>query len=135
VHGVETIEYVLMALSVTVAVIGIAVARTWYLRKKEQPDRLAERLSGLYTLLLNKYYVDEAYDAIVVNPTVRGSEKLLWKIFDVGVIDWLVNAIARAIGWAGTTLRLVQTGVTQSYVAVFLLGVIAIVGWLLFRLV
>lgn len=134
VHGVETIEYVLMAFSVGVALTGIFAARTWYLHKKEIPDGLASRFSGAYTLLLNKYYVDEAYDAVVVNPTVKGSEKLLWKIFDIGVIDWLVNATARAVERTGRALRTVQTGVAQSYVFVFLLGVIAILGWLLLRL-
>jgi NADH-quinone oxidoreductase subunit L len=133
-HGVETTEYVLMALSLGVALAGLFVARDWYLRRKDVPDRLAERVPAGYKLLLNKYYVDEAYDAMVVNPTVKGSERLLWKIFDVGIIDWLVNAIARAVAWASATIRLAQTGVAQSYVFVFLLGVIAILGWLLMRL-
>jgi NADH-quinone oxidoreductase subunit L len=133
-HGVETTEYVLMALSLGIALAGLLVARDWYLRRKEVPDRLAERLPAGYKLLLNKYYVDEAYNAIVVNPIVKGSDRLLWKILDIGVIDWLVNATARAVGWASAAIRVVQTGVAQSYVFVFLLGVIAILGWLMLRL-
>jgi NADH-quinone oxidoreductase subunit L len=82
-------------------------------------------------VLSNKYYVDEIYDAIVVTPITRVSEKLLWRIVDVGIIDWTVNAVARTTGAIGRTLRLVQTGVTQSYALIFLLGVVAIVGWIL----
>ncbi len=132
-HGTEFVEYVLMVLSVTVALAGIYIALRWYLRKRDVPDQLSVRLSGLYKILLNKYYVDEAYEAAVVTPTVKGSEKLLWKGIDVGVIDWCVNAVARAVAFTSRVVRVVQTGVAQSYAFVFLLGVIAIVGWLLAR--
>jgi NADH-quinone oxidoreductase subunit L len=125
------LEYLLMALSVGVALSGIFVARKWYLARKDIPDTLSAKAHGVYTLLLNKYYVDEIYDAVVVTPATRGSEKLLWRIVDVGIIDWTVNAVALTTGAIGRTLRLVQTGVTQSYALIFLLGVVAIVGWIL----
>jgi NADH-quinone oxidoreductase subunit L len=127
----EMTEYLLMGLSVVVAVAGIVLARTWYLRRKEVPDTLSERFAGAYRLLLNKYYVDEVYDAVVVGPTVKGSEKLLWKGIDVGIIDWCINTGARMVGLLSRTLRVVQTGLAQSYVFVFLLGVVAILGWML----
>ena len=127
----EATEYILMALSVAVAVGGIVVARTWYLRRKEVPARMISRAPGFYAMLLNKYYVDEIYDRAVVTPTVKGSETLLWKIVDTGVIDWAINAVAKAIGAISRTLRVVQTGIAQNYALVFLLGVVAIVGWLL----
>jgi NADH:ubiquinone oxidoreductase subunit 5 (subunit L)/multisubunit Na+/H+ antiporter MnhA subunit len=66
-----------------------------------------------------------------VRPLLRGSEQLLWKRLDVGVIDWTVNALAAAAAWTGGMLRRVQTGVTEQYMFVFVLGVIAILGWLL----
>ncbi len=130
-HGTEPVEYVLMVLSVLVAVGGIYFARTWYLRKKEIPERLAAKVPRGYELLLNKYYVDEVYDAAVVRPMVAGSEKLLWKVIDVNVIDGIVNGTASLIGWASGVFRRVQTGVVQNYMVVFLAGVVLIVGWLL----
>ena len=130
-HGVEPMEYVLMILSVGVAIAGILLARSWYLRKLAMPGRMAERAPGVYALLFNKYYVDEVYDAAVVNPTVKGSEKLLWKGVDVGVIDWLVNALPKAVGALSGTVRVVQSGVTQSYALFFLIGVVTILAWLL----
>jgi NADH-quinone oxidoreductase subunit L len=132
-HGGEFLEWVLMLLSVGAAAGGIYVARKWYLKKKEIPERLAEQRPAWYKLLLNKYYIDETYDALVVGPVVKGSDKLLWRGIDVGVIDWCVNALPRAIGGAGRILRLLQTGVAQSYVFVFIVGVVVIIGWLIGR--
>lgn len=130
-HGAEPLEYILMALSVAIAVAGISMARTWYLRRKEIPQRISSTAPGWYTLLLNKYYVDEIYDAAIVKPIYKGSEKILWKGIDVGIIDWCVNALPKAIGMISRSIRVVQTGVAQSYVLVFVVGVVAILAWLL----
>ncbi len=132
-HGIETIEYVLMGLSVAVALAGIYLARLWYLKKNDGPNRVSSRFAGMYKLLLNKYYVDEAYDAAIVTPIVKGSDKLLWRVVDVGIIDWCVNALASIFGFASKGARRVQTGVAQSYAIVFLAGVIAIIGWMLVK--
>jgi len=130
-HGHDPVEYLLMALSVAVAAGGIVLARKWYLRTRGVPEELARRWKPAYTILLNKYYVDELYDAGVVRPLMGGSEHLLWKRLDVGVIDWTVNALARLVAWIGSMIRRVQTGVTGSYMFIFVLGVVAILGWLL----
>jgi NADH-quinone oxidoreductase subunit L len=132
-HGSAVLEYGLMILSVAVALAGIFLARAWYLKGRKTPDRLAEAAPAGYALLLNKYYVDELYDRAVVTPLVSGSEKLLWKIVDVAMIDWLVNAVARGVAAVSRTLRLAQTGVAHNYMLVFLTGVVAIIGWLLTR--
>jgi NADH-quinone oxidoreductase subunit L len=133
IHDVEVIEYILMTLSVGVALAGIYLARQWYVKKSAAPERMSTRFAGFYKLLLNKYLVDEAYEAAIITPTVKGSEKLLWRVVDVGMIDWCVDAIARAFGFMSRTVRVVQTGVAQSYALVFLVGVIAIVGWLIVK--
>ena len=129
----EPVEYILMLLSVAVAAAGIYLARRWYLKQREVPERLSHRFARLYNMLLGKYFVDEAYDAAIVTPTVKGSEKLLWRGIDVGVIDWCVNTLASIFGFLSKGFRLVQTGVAQSYALVFLIGVITILGWLLTR--
>ena len=131
-HGV-TAEYVLMGLSVGVALAGWYVARMWYLKRKDIPGLLVRKLPKTYGVLLNKYYVDELYEGAVVTPVLRGSELLLWKGIDVNVIDRVVNGAARITAAAGRGLRLLQTGVVQSYVLVFLAGVVLIVGWLLVK--
>ena len=129
-HG-EATEYLLMAVSLGVALSGIFLARYWYLKRNDIPASLSTAFPRGYTLLMRKYYVDEIYGAVIVRPVARGSEKLLWRIVDVGIIDWSVNAIARITGVISRTMRLVQTGVTQSYAFIFVLGVVAILGWIL----
>jgi NADH-quinone oxidoreductase subunit L len=132
-HDVDPVEYVLMVLSVAIAVGGIFLAREWYLRKTEMPKRAIAAAPAVYWLLWNKYYVDEVYDAVVVTPTVKGSEKLLWRTVDVGIIDWLVNAVAKSLGALSSAVRVVQSGIAQNYVFIFVIGVVALLGWLISR--
>jgi NADH-quinone oxidoreductase subunit L len=126
-------EYLLMALSVAMALGCIVLARTIYLRKTSIADTAAKRFQPIYKLLWNKYYVDEAYDAAVVNVIHKGSEKFLWKRFDIPVVDGAVNGIAALVGFCSGWVRKIQSGVTQYYAMVFVLGVIVVLGILLFR--
>jgi NADH-quinone oxidoreductase subunit L len=130
-HESVATEYLLMAASVAVAGAGILVAWRWYTRRPEVPARWKAGVPGVYRLLLNKYFVDEAYDATIVRPLTRGSEKLLWKRVDNGLIDGAVNGTATLIAFLSRSLRVFQTGETDRYVFVFLLGVVGILGWLL----
>ncbi|MGB6120828.1 MAG: NADH-quinone oxidoreductase subunit L [Bacteroidota bacterium] len=130
-HTVDPTEYLLMVLSVSVALGGVFLARHFYLKRKDLPERLSQKATRVYSTLLNKYYVDEIYDATVVTPVVKGSERLLWRGIDIGIIDWLVNATGRFISSASKALRVVQTGVTETYIFIFLLGVVAAIAWLL----
>lgn len=130
-HDVHPIEYVLMALSVALALGGIFLARMWYLKRPEIPEKLAHNYSGVYELLFNKYKVDELYDATVVTPIQKTSEVFLWRIVDVKVIDGAVNGAAKLAGLISSVARKIQTGVAQSYVFVFVLGVVVILGYLI----
>ncbi len=132
-HGVHSIDYVLIAISVVIAAAGIYLARTWYVNKPDVPNRIAEKYRGVYTVLNNKYYVDELYDATIVNPTVRGSRKLLWRSVDVGIIDGIVNGLAKLIVVLSKYGRRVQVGVVQGYAVAFVFGIVFILFWLIFR--
>ncbi|MGA7161688.1 MAG: NADH-quinone oxidoreductase subunit L [Bacteroidota bacterium] len=132
-HEVSAVEYLLMVVSVAIAVTGIVFARRIYLAKKEIANRAAAKFSRTYNLLLNKYFVDEFYDATVVTPVAKGSEKLLWKRIDVGFIDGLINFAAKAAEYASQFFRRMQTGVVQSYALVFVAGILFIIGWLITR--
>jgi NADH-quinone oxidoreductase subunit L len=80
-------------------------------------------------VLEHKYFVDEAYDRIVVRPTIVASRNLLWRGVDVGLIDGvLVNGsawFARGVGWLGSAL---QSGQVGTYAWVLVLGVLAVLG-------
>ena len=96
------------------------------------PGRVAARVKGLYQLLLHKYWVDELYDARVIQPVVRGSHRL-WQRFDIAVIDEAVNGIGRVIERAAGFLRLAQTGYVQAYAMILTLGMVVVFGYLALR--
>ena len=130
--GVLT-DYGLMILSVAIAGAGIYGARYLYLEHRELVEKIIGSSGKIYRLLWKKYYVDEIYDQVIVTPTVKGSEKLLWKGFDVGVIDGLVNGTAHLVERTSGVLRRLQAGVVQSYALAIVVGIIAILGYLVFR--
>jgi NADH-quinone oxidoreductase subunit L len=124
-------EMALMILSVIVAIAGIGIAAYFFLKNRRAADRVAAQFSGVHTLLSNKYYVDEIYDAAVVQPIHIISEDGLWKGVDAGVIDRTVNGVAGAVGSAGELLRRLQTGSVRAYAASLFLGVVLILGYYL----
>ncbi|HUF47995.1 MAG TPA: NADH-quinone oxidoreductase subunit L [Vicinamibacterales bacterium] len=127
------LERALMALSVIVAVAGIGVATLVWLRRPEIADRLAARWRGLHALLVGKYFVDEIYDAVLVQPIKRTSTALLWKGVDTGVIDGTVNGVGLVVrGWSAV-LRRLQTGSVRAYAMSIFVGVVVTMGYYLWR--
>jgi NADH-quinone oxidoreductase subunit L len=130
-HGTE---WTLLWLSVAVAVAGLLAAWWLYLRSRELPNAIAQKYRRLYELVYNKYYVDELYDALFVRPIRDLSEKVLWRIFDAGFIDdGLVNGTARFFQRSARSLRLLQAGDVQSYAVAMVVGILAIIGFLLLQ--
>jgi len=153
---VHPIEYFLMALSVSVAGISIFLAMNFYTKRQEIPKRFAEKYPRLYDLVLNKYYVDEIYQKLVVNNLLMLNNFLA--AFDQVVIDGFVNFTATAVKalstvagfvdrfyvdgvvnlvsdtvvFAGGQLRKVQTGRIQNYLYVAMAGVLVLMVWKLF---
>jgi NADH-quinone oxidoreductase subunit L len=105
------------------------LAYIMYVVKPGIPDAVASGLKGLYTLVYNKYFVDEIYDATVVKPVVGGSRLLLWKGMDAGLIDGFVNGVGTRARNIGGALRMLQSGNARSYATwVAFGGVLAIVA-------
>jgi NADH-quinone oxidoreductase subunit L len=119
-------EWALMALSVVVALAGILIATRAYSRTAELATRVRERFAAVYRLLLNKYWVDELYDATVVRP-IHGFSRGLWRIWDEKVVDGSVNGVGFVFEAASAVLRLFQTGFVGTYAMFFVLGVLALV--------
>jgi NADH-quinone oxidoreductase subunit L len=126
-------EMTLMIVSVVVALAGICMAAYFFLANRPASNRMAEQFSGVHRVLSNKYYVDEIYDAAVVQPIHIISEDGLWKGVDAGVIDRAVNGVGRAVGGSGEVLRRVQTGSVRTYAASLFFGVVLILGYYLWR--
>jgi NADH-quinone oxidoreductase subunit L len=104
-----------MAVASAAGLLGIALAYLMYVLKPGIPDSIASGAKGLYTLVYNKYFVDEIYDWVVVKPVVGGSRLVLWKGADVGLIDGIVNGIGARAKGIGGVLRLAQSGNARSY--------------------
>ena len=155
-HVSRTTEVGLMGFSVLIAAIGIGMAYRFYVTNPEIPNRLADQWPGAYRTLLNKYYVDELYNATVVDGTfaagrdlwafdrrvvdgvVNGSGWLTivsaWisGLTDRTVVDGLVNLVGRVCEEGSFWFRRVQTGLVQNYALLMLFGVFAFVTIYLF---
>jgi NADH-quinone oxidoreductase subunit L len=155
-HVSRSVELALMGFSVLIALAGILVAQKLYVKSPEIAEHLAERWAGAHRLLLNKYYVDELYDATAISGTFKAGRGL-W-IFDRKVVDgavngtswvtvvssWLsgltdrtvVDGLVNLVGWivqeASLSFRRFQTGLVQNYALLMLFGIFAFVGIYLF---
>jgi NADH-quinone oxidoreductase subunit L len=113
-------ERLFTGISIAVGLVGIGLG--WALFGKRP-------LLKLPRLLENKYYVDEIYDAAVIEPIKSGSRGVLWRFLDVSVIDGFVNGVGRGTAALGGVLRHLQAGFVRSYAAIILLGALAVVGY------
>jgi len=126
------LELILAGVAVSAAVIGLGVAYWLYLKKPGQADELAKSMKPAYTTLLNKYYVDELYAAVVVKPLLWISTNVLWKGVDVAGIDGAVNGLAEGLTTVGDGVRHTQSGNTRSYAVWVVVGAIVIIAVIFF---
>ena len=103
-HASHSLEMALMIVSSLIAIGGIGVAAFLYLKRPTIPDAMAARFPGVYRFLVNKGYIDELYDAVVVQPIKSLSEHVLWKA-DARVIDGAVNGMGQIVAEGGALLR------------------------------
>ncbi len=116
---------VIMMMATLAGLIGIASAYVLYVQSPDWPDRLVKRWHGLYQGSFHKWYVDEAYDKVLVNPTFVFADRM-WKKVDVAIIDNAVNGVARGVAWWGWVARLIHTGETQHYALGMTVGAVLI---------
>jgi NADH-quinone oxidoreductase subunit L len=117
-------EFLLSVLAVAVALLGWYVADVFYRRKPERPAQLAAEVPGVYKLLVNKYYVDEIYGAVIVKPLFAFSKYVLGGIeFLLTGAAWLLAGTA---SFTGMILQRWQSGNLRSYAAWLALGAAAV---------
>jgi NADH-quinone oxidoreductase subunit L len=127
--GAEPAEHMdRVMISSAAGLIGIGVAYWMYVLSPSIPETIASRFQGLYTLILNKYYVDELYDATIVDPVIGGSSSVLWKVVDVGVIDRIVNGVGSEARGMGMILRMLQSGNIRNYATWVVFGSVLLVA-------
>ena len=152
-HDAST-EWLLMGISVAIAIIGIYIARVFYNDKPEIPESLEAKLPVLHRTLLNKWYLDEIYDFLFVNGLSKGGGRLLGA-FDRNAIDgavngagWITRFSSRVSIWwdtwvidgavrlssflvkvASYPVRILHTGQVQSYALFIVFGAIVFFGY------
>src|SRR5262245_43220340 len=146
------LEFGLMALSLLVAIAGIALGWHLYERRPDLPGLIATRVRRVHDVVYNKYFVDELYGRIVLTPYYALCHAAAWADrwivdgavnvagyltlgssyasvgFDVGVVDGLVNLTGRMVRGGSKALRMIQTGVVQSYATAMVLGLFIMVS-------
>jgi len=105
------------------AIIGVAVAIMFYIISPEMPGALAQRFSGLYRFVLNKWYFDEVYDAIFVRPALRLA-RFVWHTGDETVIDGVPSGLATLTADASAETVKLQTGSIALYAFIMLIGLL-----------
>ena len=126
------LELILLVVSALVALGGAFLAYRAYLVDQDLPKRVREALGPVTDWVDNKYYIDELYNMIVVNP-LRAVSTWLARAFDQGGIDGAVNGLAGLTGWLGTQVRRLQTGMVGLYALAMLFGAVALLAWLAIR--
>jgi NADH-quinone oxidoreductase subunit L len=110
-----------------VGLLGIAVAYLMYMVNPLLPVRLSEMFRPVYLFLLNKWYFDELYDAIFVQPAIRLA-RVFWQVGDASVIDGVPNGLAALTGDGSRQIVKIQTGSLAVYAFVMLIGVVVLLG-------
>ncbi len=111
---------------VLIALAGLLLAWWFYIKSPQTPKKLADSLRAPYTLLLHKYYVDELYNAAIIQPLLWISTNVLWHVVDEGVIDGTVNGVARVARESGSQLREIQSGNARSYATWVVIGAVGV---------
>ena len=122
-------EVGLMAFATLVAAAGIYLAYHFHFKKAEVPSQLLEQkpaLAKIHQILYRKFYVDEIYDALFVKPILFVSDRILFRVVDMNLIDAIVNDIASMLRSLGGVIRKFQTGDARAYAAAILIGTLGL---------
>lgn len=127
-------ELALMVITLAGSLMLIYLAYYIYMRKRGLIEQLLNRFRKIHYILINKYFIDEIYQKIIVNPLLYISEKLLYGIVDVKLIDGSVNGVANGTRIAGKYLRRIQTGDAKAYAFAILTGFLIILLYYLWKM-
>ncbi len=126
----KSTENLLMAISVLVALGGLGLAWFLYVKRPELPEQIAAGAGGLYRLVLNKYWIDELYAAVLIGPLIAFSRVVLWQTVDQKVVDGTVNEAAVAARDVSAVIRQQQSGLIRSYAGWVAAGAAAVVAYM-----
>jgi NADH-quinone oxidoreductase subunit L len=131
-HFSHALEWGLMGLSVAIAVVGIMIAMTLYVKNTGAPAKFTAAFPTLHRAVYNKWYIDEIYDYVFVNPC-KALGQFLWKGFDVLIVDGVVNGVANVVMGFSGIFRYMQSGYIYNYAFSMALGVVVMLGYFIFK--
>lgn len=124
----SSMEYILMAVTVAGALGMVGLAYKLYVTSPEKPAEIAAKMPALYKGSLNKWFVDEIYEAVLLRPLVLASKQVLWAIVDVILIDGVVNGASKvARSLSNLNRRALQVGQVQAYALAVAVGAAVLV--------
>ena len=126
-------ELLFSAISVAAALIGFLIAWYLYYKRTDLPAKLAKSLGGLYTLVLDKYRIDELYSAVFIRPLVAASTYIFWKGMDRGLIDGAADGSAAAAQEVSDEMRRMQSGNIRSYAGWVAVGAALVIAFMVWR--
>jgi NADH-quinone oxidoreductase subunit L len=133
-HPSHATEIYLMILSVGAGAIGIFLAWLLYLKYPKVPQSIRDSFPKLYSLSLNKYFIDEIYVFTIIKPVLILGKYVILLFFDQAVIDGIfVTGFPKFIGFVSGTVRKVQNGLVSHYLAYMGTGIVLIIIWMYVR--
>ena len=125
------LEIELAIVSVAVALVGFGLAWWFYYKRRDLPGKITSALNGVYTLVRDKYRIDELYNWLFVQPVIKLSRNFLWQQVDVATIDGLVNEVGDSARVVSNEARKMQSGNIRSYAGWVALGAAAVVAYMI----
>ena len=117
-HLDQSTEYLLMGVSVAIALIGIFIAVNRFRKKQDLGEP-----AGIGRVLANKWYVDEIYQATIIKP-INIFSKFLSRTIEKNIIDWIVNGVGRLLQYSSRQIRWIQSGLVGSYVLLMVVSIL-----------
>jgi NADH-quinone oxidoreductase subunit L len=131
-HHSHALEWGLMGVSIAIALTGIMIAMTMYVKNTGAPAKFTAAFPALHRAVYNKWYIDEIYDFVFVNPC-KALGQFLWKGFDVVIVDGVVNGVANVVMGFSGIFRYIQSGYIYNYAFSMALGVVVMLGYYIFK--
>jgi NADH-quinone oxidoreductase subunit L len=129
----STTELIFTGVSVTIAALGFVLAWYLYYKRPDLPPKMAKAAGGLYTLVLNKYKIDELYGAVIIQPLISLSTNVFWKGIDKGLIDGAVDGGAAGAQETSDAMRQMQSGNIRSYAGWVAVGATAVIAFMVWK--
>ncbi len=131
--GGSSTELIFSAISVGLVALGFLLAWYLYYKRPDLPARMAKAAGGLYTLVLDKYKIDELYGAVIIQPLIALSTNVFWKGIDKGLIDRAVDEGAEGALETSDAMRHMQSGNIRSYAGWVAVGATAVIAFMVWR--